>query len=283
MNLDGDATVQERARAALRAAGQRVAGLLAGAGDDLDRPVPGSEWTVGQVAAHLLVGLRGYTAAARDEIGPEWTRHIPDTPLYSGRVSALTARTLQEEPRRDAATLVRLVGEGIETFLAATGTQPADKPLPMPWYAEGATLPVLDATCLLLGEQIFHGYDMARALGQPWRIDQADACLIFPAVTKMMPLALDPEAARGAALACDIRLRGPQGPRAVLTVKNGSATVEPWASQPVDCHLSADPAAFLLVGYGRINQWQAIARGQMVAWGRKPWRALRLRGYFFNP
>ena len=69
----------------------------------------------------------------------------------------------------------------------------------------------------------------------------------------------------------------------MLTIKNGAATVEPWASQPVDCHLSADPAAFLLLGYGRIGQWRAIGRGQLLAWGRKPWLALRLRSLFFNP
>ena len=271
---------QDEARAALRAAGERTARLIAGAGD-LDRPVPRSEWTVGQVAAHLLVGLRGFTAAAQDPIGPEWRAHIPDTPLYSERVAAITASTLRDEPRRDAPTLERMLREGIETFLAATEKQPADKRLPAPWYADDFTLPLFQATCLLLGEQVLHGYDIAAALDQPWPIDGADACLIFQAVTTMMPMAVNPEAARGATVSCDIRLR--HGPRAVLSVNNGSARVEPWASQQVDCHLWADPTAFMLLGYGRINQWTAIARGQLLAWGRKPWLALRLRSFFFDP
>jgi hypothetical protein len=275
-----DTPAQERARAALSAAGERTACLIAGTGD-LDRPVPRSEWTVGQVAAHLLVGLRGYTAAARHEIGPAWTRHIPDTRQYSERVSAVTAGTLREEPHRDAATLGRLLREGIDTFLAATDQRSADERIPTPWYAEAATLALFDATCLLLGEQVFHGYDIALALRRPWPIERADACLIFQAVTSMMPLAVNPEAARGATVAYDIRLRG--GPRAVLSINDGSATVEPWASQGVDCHLSADPAAFMLVGYGRINQWRAIARGQLLPWGRRPWLALRLTRFFFNP
>ena len=274
------AVTHDQARAALRAAAERTARLIEGL-DDIDRPIPGSEWTVGEAATHLLVGLRGYTASARGEIGPEWRQHIPDTPRYPERVSAVTAATLRAEPRRDAATLARLLQESVDIFLAATEGQPADAGIAAPWYGDGATLALSDATCLLLGEQVVHGYDIARALRRPWPIEETDACLIFQAVTTMMPRVLNPEAAGSASVACDIRLRG--GPRAVLTVSDGSARVEPWTSQPVDCHLSADPAAFLLLGYGRINQWAAIARGQLLAWGRKPWRALRLRGYFFNP
>ncbi len=35
--------------------------------------------------------------------------------------------------------------------------------------------------------------------------------------------------------------------------------------------ISADPVAFLLVGYGRTGQWGQIIRGKLVASGRKPW------------
>ncbi len=38
--------------------------------------------------------------------------------------------------------------------------------------------------------------------------------------------------------------------------------------------ISADPVAFLLVGYGRIGQWGQILRGKLVASGRKPWLGL---------
>jgi hypothetical protein len=39
----------------------------------------------------------------------------------------------------------------------------------------------------------------------------------------------------------------------------------------VDCHTSADAAALLLVAWGRQSQSEAIARGKLLAWGRKPW------------
>ena len=39
----------------------------------------------------------------------------------------------------------------------------------------------------------------------------------------------------------------------------------PAGSAPVDCVISADPVAFLLVGLGRITQWEAIALGLLSA------------------
>jgi hypothetical protein len=44
-----------------------------------------------------------------------------------------------------------------------------------------------------------------------------------------------------------------------------------------------DPVGFLLVAYGRSSQWSEIARGRIVAWGRKPWVALKLASYLVTP
>ena len=52
---------------------------------------------------------------------------------------------------------------------------------------------------------------------------------------------------------------------------------------PVDCHISADPVAFLIVAYGRGSQWPPILRGKITAWGRKPWRAFGLMRLLVNP
>lgn len=73
------------------------------------------------------------------------------------------------------------------------------------------------------------------------------------------------------------------GPRFVVRVDDGTVTVEPAEATKVDCRLSADPLTFVLVGYGRINQWGPIVRGKLTAGGRKPWLALRFTGLFFNP
>ena len=42
-------------------------------------------------------------------------------------------------------------------------------------------------------------------------------------------------------------------------------------------------AAHLLVAYGRVRQLGPILRGQLIAWGRKPWAAPRLNSFIRNP
>jgi hypothetical protein len=69
----------------------------------------------------------------------------------------------------------------------------------------------------------------------------------------------------------------------VVRFNDGVAAVEPARGQTIDCHLSADPVDLMLVVYGRISQWGPIARGRLLAWGRKPWLGLRFKNLFFNP
>ena len=51
----------------------------------------------------------------------------------------------------------------------------------------------------------------------------------------------------------------------------------------MDCHVSADPVALLLVSYGRRSQWVPVLTGKLLAWGRKPWLGLRLVRYLVTP
>ena len=78
-----------------------------------------------------------------------------------------------------------------------------------------------------------------------------------------------------------MRIRG--GPRVVIRFTNGRASLERPGGAPVDCHILAAPVALLLVLYGRTLQWGRIARGQMLTWGRRPWRALGVKQLFLNP
>ena len=40
---------------------------------------------------------------------------------------------------------------------------------------------------------------------------------------------------------------------------------------------------FLLVVYGRRSQWPGILRGQLRAWGRRPWLGPRFQRLFVRP
>ena len=48
-------------------------------------------------------------------------------------------------------------------------------------------------------------------------------------------------------------------------------------ARKADCRISADPVAFLLTGAERESQWKALLTERMLAYGRKPWLALRFK------
>lgn len=91
----------------------------------------------------------------------------------------------------------------------------------------------------------------------------------------MLPYPVDRGAAAGVRASFDIRLRGKDGPRVCLAFDDGSVNVAFGSAESVDCHLSADPAAFLFLMYGRQRPLRPALTGKVIAWGRKPWLAFR--------
>ncbi len=134
------------------------------------------------------------------------------------------------------------------------------------------TVPTIAAA--LLGEQVIHGLDIARAVGAPWPISQDDALLVLAGATAVAPSYVDRHRAAGLHIAYELRFRG--GPRYRLTIDDGTAAVGPPGGK-VDFWISADPVAFLLVTYGRTGQWGPTIRGRIITGGRKPWLSLKVR------
>jgi hypothetical protein len=90
---------------------------------------------------------------------------------------------------------------------------------------------------------------------------------------------VDRDRARGQAAAYALRLRGQGTHRWAFH----DGRLEGRRRRPADVWISADPATILLVFYKRQSQWPAIARGRLLAWGRRPWLALTLAGRFHQP
>lgn len=238
-------------------------------------------WTVGETAAHLVIALRGFTDAAHDDLR-RWEDRLPDVALrYRERLADFNATTVSAEPARDARGAGQAIVDAAEAFLEATAELPAGRTVPTPWYAEGTGLTVAAATRLLLGEQVIHGRDIAKAAGRKWMIDTADAELIFgrfapccPSLpTRRLSAASQPASTSGSGIKSPFTVR----------ISDGRVRVDSPPHGDVDCHIVAAPVALLLVGYGRESQWSAIAGGKMFTWGRKPWLAFRFVGLFYNP
>jgi len=268
-----------QARAALADAAARTAALLRSAPDPARR-VRRSEWSVGEVGAHLALAPMAFTEALAGDHRTVAPYLGPGT--FAERLAAVTSGTLELEASRDPAALAALILERVDAFLVASRSMAGGEMVATPWYGPQAGLPVATATALLVGEQLVHGWDLATTLGRAWPISLPEAHLVIRMVTSMMPLAANPVTTVGLRAAFGVSVRR-GGPRFVVAVDRGTVTVERWGSRPVDCHLSAHPVALVLVGYGRIGQWVPIARGRLSAWGRRPWLALRFTNLFYDP
>ena len=92
---------------------------------------------------------------------------------------------------------------------------------------------------------------------------------------------LNPTTTHGLTAAYGVELR--RGSSFAVRFVDGRYGLEPSGSAPVDCTISADPVAYLLVAAGRMSQWEAIALGLIAAEGPKPELALGFVDLFMYP
>lgn len=261
------------ARRAVAVAGPRVTALLRSA-QRPEAPALG-DWDVTELALHLSHSVDIATAMVNGG------GNLLDDIWQLGSMSGVMVRG---EGRRPLVEVAERIDAGVAAFLASV--ERADDDGPCSWLVRGARMPLSALTCQVLSELTVHGLDLARAEGVPWPIDRTHAALmvqgfLFPSLHALGRSVVDQEAAGTVRARFEVRLRGDG--RAWLRFYDGDLTVEASPQGPVDCHVSADPEAFLLVSWGRSSQWPAIARGRLLAWGRKPWLGLRLRSWLRNP
>lgn len=276
----------------LREEVQRVTTLLRSIRAPKHDPVVGG-WELTEVAMHLSQVWLGVPGLARGDLSAVYAV-IPERAGMAGDslvrdvadLSEMTTLAVRSDPERDLSVLADRIETRAKAYFADCAHRSPDEL--RPWAIEGITVPLSAFTGHLLNETIVHGYDIARAAGHRWRIDPSHASLVLyrflvPVIQAGDPRALvDQDTAAGVRATYELRIRGVDD-RLHFRFDDGTLQVYKPSPRRVDCYVLADPAAFLLVFWKRKSQWAAIAQGQLMAWGRKPWLAPRLRGFLLNP
>lgn len=247
-------------RSDFEAGARRLATL---AGDlDANQPVRGSDWTVGDTIAHVTTAFDRWTSMARG------------TPIDIGRGKDFAPR-MAEINRGEINALGRCSPDeevaGAARWLDAASDPEASMHI---YGVRDAQCSLAEATGILLGEILIHGYDVARTARAPWPISTREAIAVSEGVMPLLPLLYDGSATDGRTFDIDMRLRG-RGRGIDFHCDPEALTISDGSPDHASVHISADPAAWLLVGYGRRSQWWATATGKVIAWGRRPFLALR--------
>jgi hypothetical protein len=148
------------------------------------------------------------------------------------------------------------------------------------WHG-GLRIPPAAMVGMLVGDILIHGWDIAAAFGSTWVIDPADACLSFSATVPVLPHFVDQDRVKGFSGTYGIQMRS--GPAFTLAFADGLLTVTEGRPPRSDCRLSVEPVAYLLAAYGRGPAWRPVIGGSLIAYGRRPWLALRLPSLLISP
>ena len=228
-----------------------------------------ADWSVDEIVRHVASASEIYGQIADQE--RELIATAAELPEYSAAniaaISDLTLAQCETKIRDDGARFA-------DRVRVASADDPA-----VPFWA-GSTANVVGLGGVLVGEYEIHGLDVAATLGRPWTIPPLHAAMtVLEAVDSAGAKWVNSKAAAGHSCSYEVRFRGGLG-RIRMRFEAGELVTrpeEPWKPAVI---MSADPVAFLRVFYRRQSQWNAIAKGQMMAWGTRPWNAFTLVNKF---
>ncbi|MCX6395602.1 MAG: hypothetical protein NTV23_03880 [Propionibacteriales bacterium] len=233
-------------------------------------PVPGSDWTAGAIAAHLLTVVQRYTQ--RDMTSAAGLS--PD----AAAISALNETELTRYADASVAEVLDLLWQELAD-LEQKFPRDADLHQTFPFHAD-QQVDVAGWLGNLIGEFLVHGRDVARSRGKTWLIGSRNAALALNLGIQAIPGFVSPDAPGDLKL----EIRTPQTTPWVIDLADGVATSRAARNrEPADVKVYVRTEPLLLNQYGRIGMPMMTVLGAVVIGGRRPWRLTRLGPSFQAP
>jgi hypothetical protein len=268
--VEMEATVTELAarRAACETVAGRIAGMIRGA--DPYRPIPGSEWTVGEAAAHLTFTTMGLAMMARGLAIPygDGTRE--------GLAEANDV-ALEGFSERNLDTLATGLIANTRMAFDEAEAAPAGQVCPTPMGDVG----IDGLTGYVLTHQAMHGSAIAEALRAPLPFDADHVELMWPFIHHVLGKVALPARTLGLHATFEVRFTDRFG--FAVTMDNGSLRAEGTASGPVDCEISGDAQMLFLVLVKILDAGDALQQGALHLSGPRAELGLTLMDFFSIP
>jgi hypothetical protein len=235
---------------------------------DPDARVPGLNWTVHQVVAHVLSVAHRYQAVieGRDFRRAERPRDLDL--INDAELEAVMAPILQLADQLEALAPI------MDAFFDdTTNDQRVYK------FHCGEMFSGVTAQTNWLGELQLHGRDIARAVKAPWKIDDRDMLLVLRGGMEVGPGYLRADISSDLDLSVAMKLRDARP--FVIHIHDGIAEFRGRrpADRP-DAVVWAPALTLTELLYQRIGPLTAARRGMLIVGGRRPWRALQLQSFF---
>jgi uncharacterized protein (TIGR03083 family) len=257
-----DITIGSMSRALTEAAND-FASMLRRVSDP-SRSAIGS-WTVGETTAHVARSAEYFLEAAKAEA----------TPVALDDVADHNAEFLSDNPERDPRILADRFENNELALTTYVGSLDGD---PAVEVFDEVVVPMSTLLAVELGEVLVHGYDIAGASGLDWPIGSQHAALAVGGLLPILPHMINPTKAAGFDARIGFRIRG--GIEATLVFDDGVLQIEAADGPSVDCRLTVDPTTYLLLSFNRITSTIPTLQGKVVAWGRRPWLAVKMASLF---
>jgi len=232
--------------------------------------VPRSDWTVQQTVAHVLTVADRYVAIAR---GGDYRRAS-----HPRELDAINQEVLEAvmAPVPELADQLQDLAPEMDAYFDAL----ADHAGTFPFHH--TTADSVTAQTNWLGELLFHGHDIARAVKARWELSERDMALVLRGALQVAAawVRRDIGAATDVCVAFEVYGARPY----LIHVHDGRAEIRGRrAEDRPDAVLKCPASIFTQLLYQRTGPLVATLRGLRIVGGRRPWLALRLQSYFERP
>lgn len=260
------------ARVAVHQAAQRFTALVRSCPAPT-RTLATKTWTVSDSTVHVLSIAMLYVSMVDTDADP-----LPVPGLDSAlegtnvdTVSSLNVLVLRHLTERDSEVLCRDLSDAVDHLLRATvHTDPGSV---VRWLG-GASVTVAGLLAHLTNELLIHGWDIARATGQPWSMPQADAALFFDLFFLDMVRhdhgVLIDTGVRQPARRIAVAFRSAYTSQTTTVLEDGRLTIAAPGTA-LDARITYRPARFNLMLFGRVGMLSAVLRRDVIIGGPRPW------------